>query len=93
MLVPLEGEINIGLLLSGDGKVAKNDMERAKVPNSGLPHFFSLVRFAHVPPRSSDPLTESVTLPTIDVRSSEDAVKLYRQSPCQEDRQNGNNGC
>lgn len=51
----------MGLLPSGDGKIVTNDMERAKV---GLPlfffFFFPLASFTHVPPRSSDLLTESV---------------------------------
>lgn len=87
-LAPKEGEINMGLLLSGDGKIVTNDMEAAKVPSIGLPHFFPLVIFAHVSPRSSDLLTESVTIPIIEVRSSADAVRSYRQTQCQEDRQN-----
>lgn len=38
-MAPKEGEINMGLLLSGDGKIVANDMERAKVPGIGLPNF------------------------------------------------------
>lgn len=53
----------MGLLPSGDGKIVTNDMKRAKVPNirfANFFYFFSLASFAHVPPGSSDLLTESV---------------------------------
>lgn len=59
-LAPKEGEINMRLLLTGDGKIVTNDMERAQDWFTSIFHWLKIT-FAHVIPRSSDLLTESVT--------------------------------
>lgn len=89
-LAPKEGKGIVGPLFIGAGNLVINDMDKAKVPNIGLPHFFHWLGFPSflLGPQSVSRVCGRKALPDNRSKISEDALKPYGCTHGQGARQN-----